>query len=63
MKELTSEATHEVTGRGTVKTVRYSEGPFRAGEVYQIDGKWYELVGIEMTNPPGRTIGLIVKSP
>lgn len=54
-------ATHNVTGRGTIKVVLESDGPYRVGRYIKIDGTKYIITGIERTSPPSMTCGLVVK--
>lgn len=64
MKAITSTETHEVTGRGIIKSVKLSQGPFRKDEELIVDGSKYRVTDIEMTKGLfgyGENVGLVVR--
>jgi hypothetical protein len=61
LKRIKSTDTFEVTGRGTIKVCDLSNGPFRRQQKLFIDGVKYIINSIEMTSPPGKTCGLVVR--
>ncbi len=61
LKSIVSNDTFEVIGRGTIKDCNLSDGPFRRQQKLFIDGVKYIINSIEMTSPPMKTCGLVVR--
>lgn len=59
-RRIKSMSTHQVTGRGTIKTVSESEGVFRVGQKLFIDDVKYRIVSIETSIPSWGSFGLVV---